>query len=240
MRTCVFLVLVASVAFGGAVVGPPGGGVPDSPGAWYSQIGKGVADIGKASVRYVRNRLLDLLDIAEVNIGVGPGAKAGVEYAIGRTTLGYVESTRLGLDSRQVGVWSERNVSYGIFPLSLVFLPFELTRGLGETWETIAVVGFELGTIGIERWERENFNTTAKLYEVALAGGPIHERPGDIAAIGAELHLFFGARARVKPLEIVDFALGFIGIDLDPQLRHPNPVGGPAGKRHPWKPLRRR
>jgi len=236
-RTCLLLILLAPAAFGAALApGLPAGG----PRTWYEQIGNGVKGAATATTRYVNDRLLDFFDIMELNIGVGAGAKAGVEYAIGRTTLGYVESTRLGFDGRQAGAWSEKNASFGIFPLSLAFLPFELTKGLGDVWEAIAVGGFEMGTIGIEIVERENFSTTTILYEKAHIAGPIHERRGDIASIGAELHLLVGVRARVKPLELVDFVVGFIGIDFDRALTHPNPHGDSRGTHHPWKPVQRR
>lgn len=171
---------------------------------------------------YVRGRALDLLDVAEVNIGIGPGLKAGMEYGVARTTLGLVEGERVGFDGRQVGMWAEKNASFGILPLSLAFAPFELVRGAGEPWRGLAVYGFEMGSLGAERTQRRDFVTTAILYREARMAGPWHERPGDIASFGAELHLLvLGARVRFKPLEALDFLAGFVGIDLDSALVHP-------------------
>jgi hypothetical protein len=194
--------------------------------SWVERIFGGAASgaqtAATAVLGYTRDRFLDLVDIFELDLGVGPGLKAGVEYGVGRTTLGYVEAQRFGLDGRQVGTWSERNVAYGIFPASLAFAPFELVRGAGEVWEGLAVVGFEMGSLGVERTKRESFATTATLYGEASMVGPWHERPGDLCAVGAEAHLLIlGARARVKPLEIVDFIVGIVGVDLDPKLAHP-------------------
>ncbi len=176
--------------------------------------------------RYAFERVADALDVVEANVAIGPGLKVGVEYAVLRTTLGSVQAQRLGMDSRQIGAWSERNVAFGIFPVSLLFAPFELVKDKGDAWEALAVGGFEIGTVGMERTSREAFATTDVLYLEAVMAGPWHERPGDIASVGAEVHLLLvGARARVKPLEFVDFLLGFVGIDLDPRLAHPDVEG---------------
>jgi hypothetical protein len=185
------------------------------------------SSLGAGVLRYFRGRANDALDLVEVNLGIGWGLKAGVEYAVLRTTLGQVKAQRVGMDSRQLGLWGERNVAFGIFPASLLFAPFELVKNQGDTWRVLAEGGFELGTIGVERTRREGFATTSVLYHEAVMAGPWHERTGDCGAIGGELHLgLFGARARAKPLEFVDFLVGFLGVDLDPQLAHPNPRGG--------------
>jgi len=238
-RIALLLLVVASVAFGGAPVPTVPGGGQSSPGT-FGQLGDAIANLGKASVSYVNNRILDFFDMMELNIAAGTGAKVGVEYLVGRTTLGYVESSRLGFDGRQMGAWQEKNASFGIFPLSLVFLPFELVKSKGGVWEGLAVGGFEMGTVGVESIEREHFSTSTVLYENAKVAGPLHERPGDICSVGAEVHLILGARARVKPLEIVDFVVGFIGIDFDRALAHPRPYGDFKGTPHEWKPVKRR
>jgi len=172
--------------------------------------------------RFVSARSLDLLDVAEVDFGVGPGLKAGIEYGAARTTLGLVQAERFGFDGRQVGAWVERNASFGILPASLLFAPCELFRRAGEPWRSLAVYGFEMGSLGAERTERQDFATTAILYRQATMAGPWHERPGDVASFGLELHLLLvGGRMRFKPLEALDFLAGFVGLDLDPALAHP-------------------
>ncbi len=181
----------------------------------------GLAALG-ALWRYVQGRALDLLDVAEVNLAVGPGLKGGVEYGAARTTLGLVGAERFGFDGRQVGAWVEKNASFGILPASLLFAPCELFRRAGEPWRSLAVYGFEMGSLGAERTERQDFATTAILYRQARMAGPWHERPGDVASFGLELHLLLvGGRMRFKPLEALDFLAGFIGVDLDPALAHP-------------------
>jgi len=172
--------------------------------------------------RFIAARSLDLLDVAEINLAVGPGLKAGIEYGAARTTLGLVQAERFGFDGRQVGAWVEKNASFGILPASLLFAPCELFRRAGEPWRSLAVYGFEMGSLGAERTERQDFATTAVLYRQARMAGPWHERPGDMASFGLELHLLLvGGRARFKPLEALDFLAGFVGVDLDPALAHP-------------------
>ena len=111
---------------------------------------------------------------------------------------------------------------WGIFPASLVCAPFELFRNSGEPWHTLAVYGFEMGSLGAERTERQGFATTAVLYDKAEMVSLWHSRPGDMCSIGADVHLLFvGGRARFKPLEMVDFVLGFVGINLESWLDRP-------------------
>jgi len=181
----------------------------------------GGRSVGVSLMGYLGGRALDLVDIAELNIGVGPGLKGGIEYGLGRTTLGVTQSQRVGLDGRQIGTWYERNGAYGIFPVSLIFAPFELFKKQGEVCQALAEGGFELGTVGIELTSREGFATTTSLYKESRMAAFWHERPGDMCSVGAEAHLLLiGARARFKPVEFVDFLLGFVGVDLDPQLAH--------------------
>ncbi|MFP4057732.1 MAG: hypothetical protein ACLF0G_12775 [Candidatus Brocadiia bacterium] len=232
MRPCllVLLAILATAAEAGAPRRPPAPAPPGrrEPSGWLDGIiGEGTSaarSVATGSVAYVRNRVLDAVDVVELNVGVGPGAKAGVEYGLARTTLGWVQSQRIGLDGRQAGIWSERNASYGIFPASVAFLPFELVREAGDTWQALAVYGFELGTFGIERIERDRLATTTVLYHEAKAAGPVHERLGDAFSFGGDVHAgLLGARARVKPLELFDFVLGFAGVNLDRHLAHPAP-----------------
>jgi len=178
-------------------------------------------EIGKVALRYAYQRLVDLVDVVELNVGIGPGVKAGAELGLVRVGLGLVEARRIGLDGRQLGSWQERNVAYGILPVSLLFAPFELARGAGETWEALAVWGFEAGSLGAERTEREEFATTTVLYHDARMVGPWHDRlPGDLCSLGAEVHLLvIGARARLKPAQLLDFLIGLVGGDMDEELR---------------------
>jgi len=227
------LVNVPFAAMGAASAGSGGGGIADKGSAIDQFLlggAKGTSDVAGAVLGYFGNRFLDLLDIVELDVGFGLGLKAGVEYGVGRTTVGMVESQRFGLDSRQVGTWFEQNASFGIFPASLLFAPFELVRDADEPWHSLAVIGFEMGSLGAERTTRKAFATNCILYREAEMAGPIHQRPGDIAAVGGEVHLLIvGARTRIKPLEIVDFVLGFVGIDLNPVLAHPQGQDGGPG-----------
>ena len=219
------LLALASSSPGATLVDVPQPGTirpGQESGSLLDRIASGGLKVAQGIGGYLGGRVLDFLDVFELDVGLGLGAKAGVEYGLGRTTLGVVEAQRIGLDGRQVGTWSEQNAAYGILPVSLVFAPFELLRGAGEPWKSLAVYGFEMGSIGAERTSRDSFATTSVLYRKAQMAGPWHERPGDTCAVGAEAHvLLVGARARVKPFELVDFLLGFVGIDLDRQLDHP-------------------
>ena len=222
-RNALLCMLLAGVAFAGTRVELPPPGKAVVPGDTSgSPFLRGVRSAGSAVLGYLGDRVVDFVDMAEVNVSLGIGAKAGVEYGLGRTTLGYVEALRIGHDGRQVGAWTERNAAYGIFPASPVCAPFEVVRNAGEPWHTLAVYGFEMGSLGAERTERQGFATTAILYDKAEMVSLWHSRPGDMCSIGADVHLLFvGGRARFKPLEMVDFVLGFVGINLESWLDRP-------------------
>lgn len=226
MRRIAFVLFVVSGTWLWAAGRGPGAEIGSTVDRVTGPAVQGGSSLAKGIGGYVLGRVSDALDVFEANVAIGPGLKAGVEYFVLRTTLGYVHAQRMGFDSHQVGTWGELNVAYGIFPASLAFAPFELVKNQGEVWESLAVCGFELGSVGVERTLREDFATNAVLYREAVMAGPWHERRGDICSAGAEVHAgLIGARLRFKPLELVDFVLGFVGVDLDPQLGHPDPEG---------------
>jgi hypothetical protein len=175
-------------------------------------------------------RLLDLVDCIELNGGVGPGFKLGLEFIVVRIGVGSVRSTRGGIDSRQTGVWSERDAMMGLAPFSLLLAPCELMRGRGETWDGLANA-FEMLSLGVERMERDNLRTSTILYHKATAVGGWHERPGDRYSLGGEAHLLYlGGRLRFKPCQLAAFVLGLVGIDVSQRMAHPEFSGYPQGR----------
>jgi hypothetical protein len=118
----------------------------------------------------------------------------------------------------------------GLAPFSLLLAPCELMRGRGESWDGFANA-FEILSLGVERIERDNFNTTTILYHKATMAGGWHERPGDKYSLGGEAHLLFiGARLRFKPCQFVALIVGLFGVDLSQSLAHPEFSGYYQGR----------
>ena len=173
-----------------------------------------------APVRYVRDRGLDLLDIVELNVGAGKGAKLSVKYGIRFFGLGSVRAWRVGTIDRRAGVWRELDTEFGILPLSLLAWPVHWgAERLG--WRQLSADARFVardGSRGFEHLDRKELNGDRVWLLKDTADGPIHTRWADSYPIGAEVHLGVGARVMVRPLELADFVVGFVGVDLDPWL----------------------
>jgi hypothetical protein len=174
-----------------------------------------------APVVYVGGRVADLLEVVDLNLGVGAGGKADVKYGVNFLGAGRVDAVRFGLADGTLDLWSEQDREVGLFPFSLLGWPAHLVgRMMNEpgvsnrAWHI--AVDYSLGTETMDRrwvaWE------SRKVVQDVLRAG-VHTTWGNSLPLGAELHPgLVGVRVTAKPLQAVDFALGFVGIDLDPVL----------------------
>ena len=173
-----------------------------------------------APVRYARERLADLADIFEFHVGIGRGAKLDVRYGVHFFGLGEVRSQRYGLLDRRIGTWRELDDELALLPLSYLAWPVrEGARLCG--WRRLAGdAGFVLqaGTLGVQHLDRKELNGDPEFLLKDTIEGPIHTRWADCFPIGAEVQLGIGLRAGVRPLQLVDFVVGFVGVELDPWL----------------------
>ncbi len=196
------LLALAAASWAAAEPGPPKGGPALAP------------------LRYLRGRALDLLDVVELNVGAGPGAKLSVKYGLHFFGLGSVRSTRAGNIDRRAGTWRELDTEFGILPLSVAAWPVHYgarawgRRQLAADAKLVAQAGSE----GIQYLDRKELNGDPAFIVKDTAEGPVHTRWADSFPIGAEVHAYVGIRALVRPLELVDFAVGLVGLDLDPWL----------------------
>lgn len=170
--------------------------------------------------RYLCERLADLLDIVELNVGAGPGAKLDLHYGIHFFGLGDVRSRRIGILDRRVGYWRELDTELGILPVSLLACPLEQAArrcGARQLAQDARFV-LQAGTDGFRHLDRKELNGDPEFILKDTADGPLHTRWGDSFALGGEVHLQLGARVFLRPLQLVDFLVGFVGIELDPWL----------------------
>lgn len=171
--------------------------------------------------RYVGGRVADLFEVVDISIGLGPGVKVDAKYGVNFLGAGSVRSVRLGLDHGGPRVWCERDRQVGLFPFSLLGWPAHAVGRvvndpkLTERALRLAVAG-SLGTQTLE--EREVAEAGALVLRDTVAMWR-HSTWGDSLPLGAEAHVgLVGARVTARPLQVVDLAVGLVGLDLDPWL----------------------
>jgi len=169
---------------------------------------------------YAAERVNDLLDIFELSVGLGRGAKLSLQYGLHFLGLGETRTRRYGLLDRRVGTWRELDSELGLLPLSLLAWPVEQAAGLAGARQLRQDAHFVLqaGTEGVRHLDRKELNGDPESVLKDTVEGPLHTRWGDCFPVGAEVHLGIGLRAMVRPLQLADFLMGFAGIELDPWL----------------------
>ena len=182
-----------------------------------------LADAGKlamAPVRYVRGRVADALDVFELHVGIGRGAKVDVKYGLHFFGLGDVRAQRYGLLGRQAGTWREMDSEISLMPFNVLAWPVHYGAKAAGWHQLAADAQFvaQAGGDGVQHLDRKSLNGDPEFYVKDTVEGPRHTRWGESFPIGAEMHAWVGVRAMARPLQLVDFAVGFVGIDLDPWL----------------------
>jgi len=173
-----------------------------------------------APLRYLRERALDLLDAVELNVGAGRGAKLSVQYGLQFFGAGSVRSHRVGTIDRRVGRWRELDTELGLLPLSLLAWPVHYAAKAAGRRQLAADAAFVAkdASDGFEHLDRKELNGDPVFLLKDTVTGPVHTRWGDSFPIGFEVHALVGVRARVRPLQLADFLVGFVGVELDPWL----------------------
>ena len=173
-----------------------------------------------APLRYAAERGRDLLDVVEINAGIGRGAKLDLRYGLHLFGAGRVRAWRVGTIDRRVGRWRELDDQFAILPLSLLAWPIHHAARLCGARSLAADARFvaEAGSEGVQHLDRKELNGDPAFILKDTVEGPNHTRWADSFPIGAEAHLGVGLRIMVRPLQLVDFLVGFAGVDLDPWL----------------------
>lgn len=169
---------------------------------------------------FLAERARDFLDIVELNVGVGRGAKLHLAYGVQFLGIGDVRSRRLGILDRRAGTWRELDTELGLFPLGLVAWPVHGAARLCGRGDLAADARFvaQDATDGFQHLDRKELNADPAFILKDTVTGPVHSCWGDSFPIGVEVHALVGFRATVRPLQFLDFLAGFVGLDLDPWL----------------------
>ncbi|MBS3763968.1 MAG: hypothetical protein ACLFWL_13670 [Candidatus Brocadiia bacterium] len=158
------------------------------------------------------DRIADLKDCGRLSIGVGLGLSADVKIGdLTHPSLGLMSYTyRVGHENRDIsGQWSEME---GAFPLVIVANRLGAENPFFASY--IADTTRKGGAGGMEKFHRVGFwlpFERRKLDKGKLGLSPFNTAT-DLQA-GATLGIV-SARAGINPLEIVDFLLGFVGLDI--------------------------
>lgn len=174
-----------------------------------------------APLRYVGGRLGDFFEVFDLNVGLGDGVKLDVKYGVNFLGAGRVRSVRLGLADGRLDFWQERDRSLGLFPFSLLGWPAHLAgRVLGDPKLSEKALNLAMAhSLGTQTVDRELVAKEGAVVLHDVLKMWRHTTWGNSLPLGAEVHGgLVGVRVIAKPLQAMDFVLGFVGIDLDPWL----------------------
>jgi hypothetical protein len=156
-------------------------------------------------------RLADLRDCGRLSAGVGLGLSADVKIGdMSHPSLGIAAYTyRIGFENRNIaGVWTEGECAFPVVEIPNLMGPGDhffmsysrdlFAEGHDATLNSMHAVGFwlpfERAKVG-DRLRQSAFNTATDIQAGITLG-------------------FISARAGINPLEIADFLLGFVGLDI--------------------------
>jgi len=181
------------------------------------QLGPGLSRRMRRAVgRYFKGRCLDFLDMFEVGLSAGTWGRLEVQYVIGTWGVGATGGQRWRLGQRSC-VLEEDTVTLAPLPfpvgaalyaLALPLKPWAVPFFGGSHEEEFAVWPDPL-VMGIPQ-------TLDRLRVACLEtdGQGGLRVGGDSFMVGAEVHFLLGARARVMPVQVLDFVVGLLGWDL--------------------------
>ncbi len=181
------------------------------------------------AAQFLKYRALDALDMFEVGVEWGPGWRLDVKYGLGMFGMGEGKARMFRLGQRPGSslasmsrllthprsfhtAWEEfAPVPFPAgLPVVLVVYPFVSGESRADPVWLVLLIGAEA-----EREGRSAYLIRRELSRVAfMASTPERNLWGKSFAVGAEVMLGLGARARVYPIEILDFLAGVVGWDL--------------------------
>jgi len=169
---------------------------------------------------YVRSRWLDFWDMFEVGFTGGPGFKLEAQYLIGFWGYGIADVQRWRIGQR-VWILDEETTQFSTLPFPASLILFPAGMSIEQPLGTIV-------TLGGVSYDSEHYIWPDPVFN-GLPSDKVHVRMACVerdrrrrrfivtpesTAVGAEFHALLGARARVMPLQILDFITGLVFADL--------------------------
>ena len=152
------------------------------------------AGAGDTILLYIPNRIVDMMDVFSMTVGFGPAIGAKVQctkYIAVGGEVGFTAQMIKGI-----------NRQYGF--------------GVENGWDASFLM------ISAENRERDEAIGTVKNYYYSSTGVPsmdkipydFHKGAQDFWAVGAKIAALIEIKAEINPVEIVDFVLGWLFIDI--------------------------
>ena len=146
--------------------------------------------ISKQASHYFLSRWYDLIDIVDFSVGAGPGFLFNVRATkFAQVGGGYSDAYHIGFRGRSAGYWKEKRTEIGVSLLYYQKIKRERITGWVESF----------------RSDKMDLDTSA-----------VYANNNDRAflGIGATVHALVLVDVNVRPMQALDFALGWFTIDI--------------------------
>jgi hypothetical protein len=155
--------------------------------------------VSKQASHYFLSRWYDLCDCVDFSVGGGPGFLINAHATkLAQAGFGYSDAYHVGFRGRSAGFWREKRMEAGVSLLYYQKVKRERITGWVESF----------------RSEKMDLDTSA-VYANAVDRG--------FTGVGVTVHALVLVDVNVRPMQVLDFALGWFTIDvLDDDTGHPH------------------
>jgi hypothetical protein len=180
-----------SVGIGGSSSsGTRAGGLQRKMGQTSKSSATGEASVARQAGHYFLSRFYDMLDIVDFSVGAGPGFLVNVRATkLAQFVGGYSDAYRIGFRGRSAGIWRERRKEVGVSLLYYQKVERERIAGWVES--------FRSDTMDLD---------TTQIYA--------NNNDRAFTGIGVTIHALVLVDINVRPMQALDFALGWLTIDV--------------------------
>lgn len=187
------------VKLGGPDEGTQAGGLEKEAGKNSNNSPSTGPSVGKQASHYFLSRWYDLCDIVDFSVGGGPGFLINAHATkLAQIGGGYSDAYHVGFRGRSAGFWREKRHEIGVSLLYYQKVKRERISGWVESF----------------RSEKMDLDTSA-VYANAVDRG--------FTGVGVTVHALVLVDVNVRPMQALDFALGWFTIDiLDDDTGHPH------------------
>ncbi len=148
------------------------------------------SSVGAQAGHYFLSRFYDLMDCVDFSVGTGPGLYANVHATkLVQAGGGYSKAYHVGMRGRSVGVWREKRQEVGVSLLYYQRVQRERVTGWVESF----------------RAEKMDLDTSA-VYA--------NNNDRSFLGVGAMVHAGVMVDVNVRPMQALDFVLGWMTIDI--------------------------
>jgi hypothetical protein len=165
---------------------------------------------------YAADRFNDLADVVSAGVGLGYGFDARLHVSdLFYPCIGWSETKMVGLRGRNIGTWREAHYGFPCAQAAGIYYYFFTDNK--NLWRLVYTY---------HNWEERDYSNPilipkSLLYDLAISPFGSYdstltdsEYPADTWVIGAGFTLFFSMDFGLNLYELVDFALGFVTIDI--------------------------